>query len=387
MGAPVWTPEEKEYFHNVIIPQTHYATGKYDSTNGKSFGELAVVMQNELDRRGLSKRNYTGQMLWMHYYQKHSPRSKERGDGDAHLFPPASSRPRSSSVIGGISAVSPSTLSAPLPLASPDSTAQLPPARQQQSGAKGDSATYAPVNNTTGSELFLGMSPGNEQIAQKVSATNPTSRKRPSLPCVNSIEDSDYDDKVDWKPTKARKREAFNPPASSTTKKRLTGRSKIIAPKRISAKTNTTNTSNPVNRTNIQDHLPAGSCTPRAFASMANSSPSGNTKKFSSSNTKPPYLQTVNKVFTFSIKIVEPTPEYMHTIGYESGAPATLPFQTNTQIQDFRRLPSAEQTQPVRDMDNAAVGQTRQRRNFGSLTSALDVRQSIEMDGIDVHDR
>ena len=82
MGAPFWTEEEKEYFVKVIIPRSKYPNGMFDD-DGLDFKDLAPMMQEELDRRGVSKRRYTGEMLFQHWYQKCSPRSENRGEADA----------------------------------------------------------------------------------------------------------------------------------------------------------------------------------------------------------------------------------------------------------------------------------------------------------------
>ncbi|KAE8451615.1 hypothetical protein EG329_003688 [Mollisiaceae sp. DMI_Dod_QoI] len=78
MGAPYWTNEEEDYFEKVILPQSEYSTGTYTPKEGRDLAELAVVMQAELDRKGVSKRRYTGENLFQHWYQRHSQRAAER---------------------------------------------------------------------------------------------------------------------------------------------------------------------------------------------------------------------------------------------------------------------------------------------------------------------
>jgi hypothetical protein len=77
MGAPCWSVEEREYFVNVILPMSKYAGGSYSQPEGLGWGELAEIMQEELDRKGVSRRRYTSDMLFQHYYQKVSDLTRE----------------------------------------------------------------------------------------------------------------------------------------------------------------------------------------------------------------------------------------------------------------------------------------------------------------------
>jgi hypothetical protein len=79
MGARLWSNEEKQYFLNRIVPLSHYATGTFDPKSGYDFKELAPIMQDELDAQGLSKRKYTGENLFQHWYQKCSQHAVSRG--------------------------------------------------------------------------------------------------------------------------------------------------------------------------------------------------------------------------------------------------------------------------------------------------------------------
>lgn len=72
MGAPFWSNEEKQYFLTHIVPRSHYANGYYDSS-GRSFDDLASVMQRDLDERDLSRRTYNGDLLFQHWYQRVRP--------------------------------------------------------------------------------------------------------------------------------------------------------------------------------------------------------------------------------------------------------------------------------------------------------------------------
>lgn len=72
MGAPFWSNEEKQYFLQQIVPRSHYANGYYEST-GRSFEDLAQIMQRDLDDRNLSRRTYSGDLLFQHWYQKVRP--------------------------------------------------------------------------------------------------------------------------------------------------------------------------------------------------------------------------------------------------------------------------------------------------------------------------
>jgi hypothetical protein len=72
MGAPFWSDKEKQYFLDHIVPRSHYAKGYYDE-NGRSFQDLAEVMQRDMDERGWSRRQYSGDLLFQHWYQKIRP--------------------------------------------------------------------------------------------------------------------------------------------------------------------------------------------------------------------------------------------------------------------------------------------------------------------------
>lgn len=82
---------------DVILPMSKYAGGDYTNPKGMDFDELAPIMQEELDRRGSSRRTYTGDMLFQHYYQKCSARSYKRGEGDHIAVPNGTPRSRAPS--------------------------------------------------------------------------------------------------------------------------------------------------------------------------------------------------------------------------------------------------------------------------------------------------
>ncbi|PMD41510.1 hypothetical protein L207DRAFT_328098 [Hyaloscypha variabilis F] len=89
MGAPCWSLEEREYFVKVILPMSKYAGGTYSKPEGLGWSDLAIIMQRDLDRDGVSRRRYTSDMLFQHYYQKCSSRSYKRGEGDKMVVPGA----------------------------------------------------------------------------------------------------------------------------------------------------------------------------------------------------------------------------------------------------------------------------------------------------------
>jgi hypothetical protein len=70
MGQKHWSVEERDYFSQVLIPQSVYATGDFVASSGRTFKELASVMQADLDALGQSRRTYTEQILFQHWYQK-----------------------------------------------------------------------------------------------------------------------------------------------------------------------------------------------------------------------------------------------------------------------------------------------------------------------------
>jgi hypothetical protein len=79
MGAKFWSDYEKEYFINVIVPLSQYATGTHDTLRGRSFADLASKMQADLDKVHQSRRQYTGELLYEHWYQKVRPRHDTPG--------------------------------------------------------------------------------------------------------------------------------------------------------------------------------------------------------------------------------------------------------------------------------------------------------------------
>ena len=65
-----WTQQECAYFIEQVIPLSKYATGVFSDDGGKGFGELVSQMQEDLDRLGQSRRTYTADNLFQHWYQK-----------------------------------------------------------------------------------------------------------------------------------------------------------------------------------------------------------------------------------------------------------------------------------------------------------------------------
>jgi hypothetical protein len=85
MGAPFWSDIEHNYFVDTILPLSRYPRGSCEEV-GLTFDELAPMMQFAMDERGASRRQYTGALLFQHWYQKVSPRSNVRGE--AIMRPP-----------------------------------------------------------------------------------------------------------------------------------------------------------------------------------------------------------------------------------------------------------------------------------------------------------
>lgn len=103
MGAPFWSNEEKGYFLQQVVPRSHYATGTYDSS-GRSFDDLAVVMQRDLDERGLSRRTYNGDLLFQHWYQKVKPTMNNPGSSPAQGLGPLSANENNAAAGGAAGA-------------------------------------------------------------------------------------------------------------------------------------------------------------------------------------------------------------------------------------------------------------------------------------------
>ncbi|KUJ21936.1 uncharacterized protein LY89DRAFT_729423 [Mollisia scopiformis] len=78
MGKPCWSKEEEDYFRDVIIPQSKYATGELVADSGLEFAELVSSMQTEMNRQGVARRIYTGEGLFQHWYQRFSNRARDR---------------------------------------------------------------------------------------------------------------------------------------------------------------------------------------------------------------------------------------------------------------------------------------------------------------------
>lgn len=74
MGKPYWTEHEKEYFLKRVLPRSCFVTGYFEEGTGDSLEDLAKEMQEYLDRRGFSKRTYSSDNLYQHWYQKVRPR-------------------------------------------------------------------------------------------------------------------------------------------------------------------------------------------------------------------------------------------------------------------------------------------------------------------------
>ncbi|KAM3083659.1 hypothetical protein ACMFMF_001028 [Clarireedia jacksonii] len=73
MGGKFWSKAEKEYFMKVVMPLSKCNTsdGTYSSSSpGLGWDALAIRMQAEMDAKGESRRRYTQQMMYEHYYQK-----------------------------------------------------------------------------------------------------------------------------------------------------------------------------------------------------------------------------------------------------------------------------------------------------------------------------
>ena len=79
MGAKFWSDEEKQYFVDVIVPLSQYASGTHDPNRGRTFVDLASKMQRDLDLLNQSRRQYTGDLLYEHWYQKVRPQRDTPG--------------------------------------------------------------------------------------------------------------------------------------------------------------------------------------------------------------------------------------------------------------------------------------------------------------------
>ncbi|KAF7943623.1 uncharacterized protein EAE97_005694 [Botrytis byssoidea] len=71
MGGKFWSPEEQEYFIHEVMSKSRFngKDGAYNPNKGMSWTELADMMQHDMDERKLARRQYTGNMLYEHWYQ------------------------------------------------------------------------------------------------------------------------------------------------------------------------------------------------------------------------------------------------------------------------------------------------------------------------------
>ena len=65
-----WTQQERAYFIKKVIPLSKYSTGVFKEGRGQSFADLVPKMQEDLDALGQSRRIYTADNLFQHWYQK-----------------------------------------------------------------------------------------------------------------------------------------------------------------------------------------------------------------------------------------------------------------------------------------------------------------------------
>lgn len=83
-----WTKEERVYFRNKVIPLSSYCTGDFKVGSGQTFANLCPMMQRDLDAAGQSRRTYTGDNLFQHYYQKERKGALANGKSCSHLLLP-----------------------------------------------------------------------------------------------------------------------------------------------------------------------------------------------------------------------------------------------------------------------------------------------------------
>ncbi|KAF5877148.1 uncharacterized protein Bfra_001511 [Botrytis fragariae] len=71
MGGKFWSPQEQEYFVHEVMTKSRFngKDGAYNPNKGMSWVELADMMQHDMDERKLARRQYTGNMLYEHWYQ------------------------------------------------------------------------------------------------------------------------------------------------------------------------------------------------------------------------------------------------------------------------------------------------------------------------------
>lgn len=85
MGGKFWSVQEQEYFVHEVMTKSRFngKDGAYNPNKGMSWTELADMMQHDMDERKLARRQYTGNMLYEHWYQTVK---KDWGDGRAKIL-------------------------------------------------------------------------------------------------------------------------------------------------------------------------------------------------------------------------------------------------------------------------------------------------------------
>ncbi|KAA8568872.1 hypothetical protein EYC84_007851 [Monilinia fructicola] len=71
MGGKFWSKEEQYYFVHTVMRLSRFngPNGEYNANYGMPWPDLANMMQRDMDFRGLTRRTYTGNMLYEHWYQ------------------------------------------------------------------------------------------------------------------------------------------------------------------------------------------------------------------------------------------------------------------------------------------------------------------------------
>ncbi|KAF7955573.1 hypothetical protein EAE96_004499 [Botrytis aclada] len=187
MGGKFWSPQEQEYFVHEVMTKSRFngKDGAYNPNKGMSWNELADMMQHDMDERKLARRQYTGNMLYEHWYQTVK---KDWGEDRAKLLAAsakaarrgAGRQPRTSGVKKAKKRVD--TMS-PLPVVERSSQRTLSPRKQREEIISRRNITES--SGYTSNHAFMTNYPASDIHSVLFEGSSMTQRQYPG-PSINS---------------------------------------------------------------------------------------------------------------------------------------------------------------------------------------------------------